>query len=106
MKRILKTGKCARPASALLLTGLILFLSLLGSSPQFHKLIHSDAGSPDHNCAITLFARGQIAAASAAPIVIGLVLLFGGIALLPESLLLPLADYRFAPSRAPPVAST
>jgi hypothetical protein len=43
-------------------------------------------------------------AASVSTVVVGIAVLFGGIALLAETLVLPLADYRYSPSRAPPVS--
>jgi hypothetical protein len=103
VNRILKSGRFVRPASASLLTALILFLSFVGASPQLHKLIHADAGSTEHSCAITLFAHGQVLAAEVTTAVAGLLVLFAGVALLPETFLLPLADYRYSRSRAPPV---
>jgi len=99
------SGQSAKAASALLLSALIILLSLLGASPALHKLIHADADSADHSCAITLFARGQVDAAMAAPMAAGLIMLFGGIALLSETFQFPLANYRFSRSRAPPAAA-
>jgi L-fucose mutarotase/ribose pyranase (RbsD/FucU family) len=99
----LQPGKFARPASASLLTALFLFLSFVGSSPQLHKLIHADANAPDHSCAITLFAHGQVAAADVTTAIVTLLTLVVVTALLAETFLLPQADYRYSPSRAPPV---
>jgi len=106
VNKIFIQNKLVKRATALLLLASVLGISLLASSPALHKWLHHDAGTPEHNCAITLFARGQVAAADAAPSLIGSVILFCGIALLPVTLLLPLADYRFSPSRAPPAART
>jgi len=84
--------------------GLILFLTLqlLSSSSALHKLVHTDAGSLDHHCAITLLLRGQLSAADAvAPLIIFVAaLLF----LLPPLQLpeFPSFEYRFSASRAPP----
>jgi hypothetical protein len=102
VSKVIKQSKFIKLASALLLAGLVLFLTAAGASPSLHKLIHSDAGAPDHNCVIAVFSNGQVDSASAAPILILFVLLFGGIGLLAESFLLPSADYRFSSSRAPP----
>jgi hypothetical protein len=104
VNKIFQPGKIARPASGFVLTALVLLLSFAGASPQLHKLLHPDADSPDHNCAVTLFAHGQVDAASVSTVVVGIAVLFGGIALLAETLVLPLADYRYSPSRAPPVS--
>lgn len=80
----------------------VLLLAALGSSPALHKLIHADAGAPDHECVISLFANGQVGSAPDAQILIGLVSLFGGVALLAATLIFSTADYRFSSSRAPP----
>jgi hypothetical protein len=82
------------------------FLALLvfTSSEALHELIHPDAGSPDHDCAITLLAHGQVNASE-----IGFTLLIFIAALffvLPplQSAEFPSFDYRFSFSRAPPLA--
>ncbi len=90
--------------TVLLLTCLILFLSALGASPALHKMIHADADAADHSCVVTLFAKAQIGSMPVAPILISFVLLFGGVALLTETFLLPLTNYLFSSSRAPPVS--
>jgi hypothetical protein len=99
-------NRFVKSTSASLLAALVLCLSLLGSSPALHKLIHSDAGAADHHCAITLFAKGQVNSVNVVPLLAVFVVLFGGISLLVETFLLPLADYRFSASRAPPAYSS
>ena len=106
MNAILKSSQFAKRSTALFLAGLVIFLSLAGSSPALHKLIHADAGEADHNCVITLFAHGHVAAAELAPIVAGLIVLFGGVVLLAENFVLSPAAYRYSASRAPPVLPT
>ena len=64
----LKLGKRLNSASAVLLAALILFLSVAGASPALHKLIHADASAVNHNCAVTLFAKGQISSDAPAQI--------------------------------------
>jgi hypothetical protein len=46
-----------------LLASLVLFLIALESSEPLHKLIHKDADEAGHQCAVTLFAHGQIESA-------------------------------------------
>ena len=104
MKDNFKLRESASRALALLLTASVLSLSLISSSPALHKLLHADAAAADHQCAVTLFSHGQVTSAEAAPILIALVVLFGGVALLSASLPLPVADYRFSASRAPPAS--
>ena len=96
-------GKFARVASGLLLVSLVLFISLLSASPAAHKFVHADSGEAQHHCIVTEFIKGQVHSADVAPMVVGLVVLFGGVVLLSETLVFPLADYRFSASRAPPV---
>lgn len=84
---------------------LLFFLALVvfSSSPQLHKLIHPDADSADHHCAVTMLAHGKVNAPIAPPVlaVFVPVLFF----LLPRLRLTPVSsfDYRFSSSRAPPL---
>ncbi len=39
---------------------LVLLLNLLAASPSLHELLHHDADEPGHQCAVTLFAHGQV----------------------------------------------
>jgi hypothetical protein len=100
----LKQSKPAKAAVGLLGIGLILFLSVFGASPSLHKLIHAEADAPDHHCAITYFAQGQVTPAAAAQTLAVVIVLFGGVALLAETFALPTVDYCFSSSRAPPSA--
>ena len=59
--------KFGRPSLALLLAALVLLLNLLAASPSLHERFHSDAGHAEHQCAVTLFAHGQVDSADAAP---------------------------------------
>jgi xanthine/uracil permease len=45
---------------ALMLAGLVLFLDAMAVCPSLHELIHKDADSPEHQCAVTLFAHGLV----------------------------------------------
>ena len=38
----------------------VLLLNLLAASPSLHELFHADAGKEGHQCAVTLFAHGQV----------------------------------------------
>jgi hypothetical protein len=84
--------------------GLVLFLTLqlLTSSAALHKLVHTDAGSLDHHCAITLFSRGQVnSAEAAAPLIAFVAALFFLLPILRSADFSSFA-YRFSASRAPP----
>jgi hypothetical protein len=39
---------------------LVLVLNLLAASAALHEWLHADAGKTDHECAVTLFAHGQM----------------------------------------------
>jgi hypothetical protein len=43
---------------------LLLFLNVLAASPQLHEQFHPDANSSHHQCAVTLFAHGQVDSAA------------------------------------------
>ena len=45
---------------ALLLAGLVLLLDAMAACPKLHELIHHDADQPGHECAVTMFAHGQV----------------------------------------------
>ncbi|MGH8094788.1 MAG: hypothetical protein ACREIF_15170 [Chthoniobacterales bacterium] len=47
-----------------------LFALALAASPQLHARFHADAGSPDHECAVTLIATGKYEQASAPLVVV------------------------------------
>ena len=45
---------------ALVLAGIVLLLNAMAASPGLHELFHPDAGQPQHQCAVTMFAHGQV----------------------------------------------
>lgn len=49
---------------ASLLAGLVLLLDAMAVCPALHELIHQDAQSAQHECAVTLFAHGQVDSAA------------------------------------------
>ena len=81
---------------------LFLFVQLLSTSSALHKLVHSDADSVSHHCAVTLLSRGQVSAADAlVPLVAFVAALFFLLPPFQSAVLSPVA-YRFSASRAPP----
>jgi hypothetical protein len=40
--------------------GIVLLLNAMAASPALHERFHSDAGHAQHQCAVTLFAHGQM----------------------------------------------
>ncbi len=47
-----------------------LFALALAASPQLHARFHADAGSPNHECAVTLVATGKYEQADAPPVLV------------------------------------
>ena len=39
---------------------IVLLLNLLAASPSLHERLHPDAGQAEHQCAVTIFAHGQV----------------------------------------------
>jgi hypothetical protein len=106
MSRIRNLQAVLRKTSAVLLCGMVLFVSALSASASLHKWLHHDADDPDHECAITLFAHGNFSATVVAITAAVPGALFGGVLLLAQTFVPSSADYRFSPSRAPPRASS
>jgi len=52
--------KRGRILLGILPVGLVLLLNLLAASPSLHEWFHADAGHEDHQCAVTVFAHGQV----------------------------------------------
>ena len=50
--------------TALLLASLVLLLDAMAASPALHELVHKDADTNQHQCAVTLFAHGQVDSAT------------------------------------------
>jgi hypothetical protein len=57
MRHWIQFGK---PVLAGLLACLVLILGLLVASPELHRALHKDTDCGGHQCAVTLFAQGQI----------------------------------------------
>ena len=96
-------NQASRRVWAVICLALFLTLQLFASSEALHKLIHPDADSADHNCAITLLAQGQVNAPEIGlPLVAFVAALFFVVPPL-QSAVFSSFDYRFSSSRAPPL---
>ena len=104
VRAINKSGKMAKAALAFLLGMLVLLEAAMAASPALHHLIHADSDDPNHECAITAFAKAQVSSTFVAHILIALPALFGAVALLAETFILVQTTYRFSLGRAPPSA--
>ena len=83
---------------------LVLFLNLLAASPWLHERFHADAGHEDHQCAVTVFAHGQVEVAGV-DVPVSAPLVFA-VALPPvEFSVFTPAIENLPAGRAPPVAS-
>ena len=91
-----------RAVIASVLTGLVLLLNAMAASPSLHELIHADAGKADHECAVTLFAHGQVDSASVAVPMVALLTLIQTVPTVAISVFHPVID-RLRAGRAPPV---
>ena len=60
------------PLKAVLLLGLFLSVIAMAYSGILHKALHANAANPDHHCAVTLLASGQIDAPAGIPPVVPL----------------------------------
>jgi hypothetical protein len=95
---------CGQAAIASLLAALVLLLNAMAASPALHEWFHHDAALPEHQCAVTLFAHGQVDSASVeVPVVLPVTLV---------ETLPPVAISAYSPAiqhlpagRAPPVLS-
>jgi hypothetical protein len=74
----------------------------MAAVPAFHAWVHSDAGTPGHECAVTLFLQGQVhspatdvAVAPCLPLLVSYAPARG--------VDFASADVRLLPSRGPPV---
>jgi len=93
-----------RQAFGALLLGCFLALQALVTLPELHAWVHPDASDPDHECAVTLFAHGQVEAAVAVtPLFIAPSIVVSGPAL--PKIIFVSTDIRLLPGRGPPASS-
>ena len=53
-----------QPVITVLLLALLLLLNAMAALPTLHELVHKDADQADHQCAVTLFAHGNVESAT------------------------------------------
>jgi hypothetical protein len=81
---------------------LVLLLSVLAASPELHAWLHGNAGETDHECVITLFQHGMVAAAAEIALVFVALILPARVAAAPAALHLAPPRYWLPPGHAPP----
>lgn len=84
------------------LAGLVLLLNAMTASPALHELIHADAGKAGHECAVTLFAHGQVDSATGTVPEVASLILIQTVPTVEISVFHPVID-RLRAGRAPPV---
>ena len=83
--------------------GLVLLLNLLAASPSLHEWFHADAGHEDHQCAVTLFAHGQVDSATVEVAAVAPVVLVETVRQIVFSVFTPAIE-NLPAGRAPPVS--
>ena len=105
-----RTSPGCRPTAKSALAGLLAILFLLATTVSVtHSLHHSLPGNHSagsHSCFLCAFAKGQVASADTAPIAAFLALCLVSTVHLAKVSAPANWDYRFSPSRAPPLLSS
>jgi hypothetical protein len=84
----------------------VLFCGLLASSLALHEIIHPDAHDEHHECAITVFAHGQVNLTIGEPVLPAPVFREFQTVVFFQSAILTSNDYLLLPGRAPPVLAS
>jgi len=87
----------------ILSVGLVLLLNLLAAAPSLHEWFHADAGHEDHQCAVTMFAHGQVDSATVEVFAVKSVILFESVPETSFSIFAPAIE-NLPAGRAPPVS--
>ncbi|MFZ0917041.1 MAG: hypothetical protein WAN04_09125 [Candidatus Udaeobacter sp.] len=69
MRTVARSRNRANAFIAICVFAAFLWALALSASPQFHQLVHKDAGSVEHNCAVTMITSGSYDHAAHAPLV-------------------------------------
>jgi hypothetical protein len=94
--------RIAKSAIAGLLLASFLLTTAMAACPTLHEYFHHDAKDKHHQCAVTLFARGQLMTADTAPVLAVFILLML-FCLMPAQLAeFSSVDLRLGFGRAPP----
>ena len=96
------TAHRAKALGALALAFLVLLCGAFAANPSLHKFIHADAADAGHECAISLFAHGQVHFAEPPPVFAAPVFVSFEVSLLSRILILKAKEYLLLPGRAPP----
>jgi hypothetical protein len=112
-KAVLQTGytspllrSSGRIAVVVLMLGLWLGLVGLSASEQLHQLVHSDSHHVNHECLLTLFAKGHLSHSTAPPEMAVTTFACFDLPPLVNCAFVSMADIRLAQGRAPPADSS
>lgn len=100
-KRLSFSGT-ARTVLSLLLVLQLLFLLVLVACPALHHALHHDSDRSEHQCAVTIFAHGQV---DASVVAVSVNIPVTVVEFLPQALI-PILNTQvdtFPPGRGPPV---
>jgi hypothetical protein len=98
-------AKWFKPLSGGLLVAIVLLLNAMAAWPALHEFFHADADKADHQCAVTLFAHGQMDAADVAVAAI-VPPVFAEYCTIPVTLIFSSAVEILPHGRAPPSATS
>jgi len=82
---------------------MVLVLDAMAVCPALHELIHKDAAKADHECAVTMFAHGQVDTTTVGITVVGPQTIIVATPVLEFSVFSPAIEHLPA-GRAPPVS--
>ena len=102
MRKLSGFNRIAAAALAASLTVLVILEATLAVCPALHERLHPHGAAGHHSCLVCAFAKGQVGAADAAPVVALLsLLILCGVCRVPVAPLLSVS-HCLSPSRAPP----
>jgi len=84
----------------------VLFCGVAAANPGLHRLLHPDADSDHHECAITMFAHGKVDMSDGDVAVTVRVSPVFPIAVAFSDVLIVSRDFLLLPGRAPPVIAS
>jgi hypothetical protein len=95
-------GRTAKAVTGVLAIVLVLLLGAFAVSPSLHQRLHTDSANPDHFCAVSAFATGQLTwTAPNLAVAIACAIMVCG-SLLRETPWASHLNLYFSPNRAPP----
>lgn len=104
LAHLLTLSRQAKRGLSALLLGALLMVQGMVALPGLHRLVHYDAGTPAHQCAVTMLAQGQVDCATTDFCILPPSPVLTRETPLPEANFVS-TDVRLLPSRGPPQSS-